>query len=82
VTKNRFQTFIPENPIIQSIINDNYKEFFIKTLKERKDFKYPPFCELATLEYRNRDQEKAKIFIEKIYKKLIENKQENIEIIL
>ncbi len=76
------QTFIPENPIIQSIINDNYKDFFIKTLKERKDFKYPPFCELATLEYRNRDQEKAKKFIEKIYKKLLDNKQEDIEVIL
>ncbi len=76
------QTFIPENEIIKSIVEDNYKDFFIKTLKERKSFMYPPFCELATIEYRNKDKEKAKKFTNKIYEKLLKEKTDNIEIIL
>lgn len=71
------QTFIPENDVVNSIINDNYKDFFVKTLKERKSFNYPPFCELATIEYRNKDKEKAKTYINKIYNKLEESNSEN-----
>lgn len=76
------QTFIPENEIVQDIVNKNYKDFFIKTLKERKLFNYPPFTQLATLEYRDMDNLKAKKFIEKIWNKLDENnKNKQIEII-
>lgn len=76
------QTFIPENEIIQNIINKNYKDFFIKTLEERKLFKYPPFTELATIEYRDLDKDKSKKFIDKIFKKLeINNADGKIEII-
>lgn len=79
------QTFVPENEIIQTIVNDNYKDFFIKTLKERKLFNYPPFCEMITLEYRDKNEEKAKNFILNLKNKLdIEKnnlKLENINII-
>lgn len=71
------QTYIPENEIIKTIVNDNYKDFFIKTLKERKDFKYPPYCELVTLEYKNKDNEKAKIFSEKLFNKIKKYDNEN-----
>jgi primosomal protein N' (replication factor Y) len=64
------QTFIPENEIVKDIAFSNYKEFFTKTLKERKAFNYPPFCELAILEYRDKDKEKALNFIIKIKEKL------------
>lgn len=64
------QTFVPENEIIQTIVNNNYKDFFIKTLKERKLFNYPPFCEIITLEFRNKSQQKAKDFISNLKNKL------------
>ena len=68
------QSFIPDNEIVQSIIFDNYREFFIKTLEERKIFNYPPYWELATLEYRHKNEKKAEEFMEKLYNKLkIEN---------
>ena len=76
-TETLIQTFIPENELIKSITNDNYKNFFKKVLNERKDFSYPPYCEMATIEYRNKDKQKAKDFIEKIKNKLenINNKE-------
>lgn len=64
------QTFIPENEIIKSITHDNYKDFFLKTLAERKLFNYPPYTEMLTLEYRNNNQEKAKNFILNLKNKL------------
>jgi primosomal protein N' (replication factor Y) len=78
------QTFIPENEIIKTLIFSNYKEFFKKTLTERKIFNYPPFCEFVTVEYRDKDKKKAFEFTKKIYEKLkAENTTENrIEIIL
>ena len=64
------QTFVPNNPMIQTITQKNYKDFFFTTLSERKLFHYPPFCEMVTLHYRHADKEKAKIFLEKIHSKL------------
>lgn len=61
------QTYVPENEIVETIAQKNYKEFFTQTLWERKLFSYPPFCEMVTLEYRHKDQEKSKQFLTKIY---------------
>ena len=64
------QTYLPENEIVKTITEKNYKEFFIATLNERKMFHYPPFMEMATLEYRHKSEEKAFDFIQKLEKKL------------
>ena len=64
------QTFIPENEIIKNITHNNYKDFFIKTLEERKIFNYPPFTEMLTLEYRDKNKEKALNFMENLKNKL------------
>ena len=77
------QTFIPKNDIIISIINDNYKDFFTKTLIERKLFNYPPYNELIIIEYRHSNKEKAYNFLLNINNKLnIENNNKNINLIL
>jgi len=77
------QTFIPENDIIKTLSVWNYKDFFQKTLEERKIFWYPPFLELAILEYRSKDKEKALNFVLNLKNKLdIENKEKKVEIIL
>ncbi len=77
------QTFIPQNETVKSIWENNYKEFFKRTLKERKQFNYPPFCEIATLEYRDRNKNKAEEFIKRLKNKLdIENPKKQFEIIL
>lgn len=78
------QSFIPDNEIVKSIIFDNYKEFFIKTLNERKLFNYPPFWEVVTLEYRDKSKQKSREFMEKLNNKLdilLEESEEKYEII-
>ncbi len=77
------QSFIPDNEIVQAIVFDNYKDFFIKTLEERKLFSYPPFWEIITLQYRHKSQQKALDFTQRLFNKLeleLENTQ-NINII-
>jgi len=77
------QTFIPENEIVESITHSNYKDFFIKTLEERKLFNYPPFSEMLTIEYRHKSKEKAKSFIWNLKNKLdIEKGNKKLEITL
>ena len=76
------QTFIPENEIISLLIEKNYKDFFETSLKERKIFWYPPFKELAIIEYRNKDEKKAKNFLEQLQSKLEEEKNPDYEIFL
>lgn len=74
------QTFIPENETIKSITSSNYKDFFIKTLEERKLFKYPPYLEMLSLEYRHKKQEKAKLFILNLKNKLDIENEKKLEI--
>jgi primosomal protein N' (replication factor Y) len=64
------QTFIPDNEIIKSLSEKNYKNFFIDTLTERKLFHYPPFTEMITLEYRDKSEQKAIDFMVKLKNKL------------
>lgn len=77
------QTFIPDNEMIKSISEKNYKNFFLDTLKERKLFNYPPFIEMLELEYRDKSEKKALDFMINLKNKLdYINTEKNIEIIL
>ncbi len=76
------QTFIPDNPMIKSICEKNYKNFFLDTLKERKLFNYPPFVEMVVLEYRNKSETKALNFMLNLKNKLDLINDKGIEIIL
>ncbi len=78
------QTFIPDNEIIKSLSEKNYKTFFIDTLQERKLFNYPPFTEMLTLEYRYKSEQKAYDFMLNLKNKLdlLNTNDFNIEIIL
>jgi len=64
------QTFVPENPLVKQIIEGNYKSFFMDTLKERREFNYPPFTEMATLDYRDMSREKSLQFQTLLHNKL------------
>lgn len=50
------QTSNAKNEIIKDVINNNYQHMFLEQLKERKQFKYPPFNRLIyiTLKHKNR----------------------------
>ncbi len=69
-TKIILQTFLPKNPLIERLISWNYKDFLSETLNERREFLYPPYTQILTLEYRHKEQEKSLEFTEKLEKKL------------
>lgn len=64
------QTFIPEHSFVKQIVEGNYRDFFRTTLEERKIFHYPPFTQMATLEYRDTNKEKAESFMNMLSHKL------------
>jgi primosomal protein N' len=55
----------------------------METLNERRMFRYPPFNEMASLEYRHKLEEKSQEFMLKIKNKLDNlNTDKNYEIII
>ena len=81
-TINIIQTFIPENEIVKTITEWNYKTYFKFILEERKLYNYPPFCEYAIIEYKHTNKQKAFDFIFNIKNKLeILNTRNTFEII-
>lgn len=53
------QTSQPENPIIQQIVNDKFDSFFANQMRERNEFKYPPFYKLIIISIKHIEQEKC-----------------------
>ena len=43
------QTYQPNHPIIQDVINNDYKGMFEAQLTERIEYKYPPYVRLIKL---------------------------------
>jgi len=51
------QTFEPQHPIIQQVINNDYLSMYRMQCKERKQFKYPPYYRLIEISLRHRKLE-------------------------
>jgi primosomal protein N' (replication factor Y) len=65
------QTSDPENTIIRNVENNEYKSMYNNQLRERKDFRYPPFYRLIklTLKHKNKQElTKAATFLANILK--------------
>jgi primosomal protein N' (replication factor Y) (superfamily II helicase) len=48
------QTSNPENTVIRHVVNNEYKNFYIQQISERKNFRYPPYYRLVKLTLRHR----------------------------
>ncbi len=48
------QTSDPKNPIIKSVVNNDYESMYHEQLNERKEFGYPPFCRLINVTLKHR----------------------------
>jgi primosomal protein N' (replication factor Y) len=53
------QTFQPEHYVIQTAAKHDYESFYQKELEYRRQLGYPPFTNLARLEYRHHDAERV-----------------------
>jgi len=49
------QAFDPKHPIVQEVLRSDFIGFVERELKERKEFKYPPYYRLIHLELRHKE---------------------------
>ncbi|MBK6994993.1 MAG: hypothetical protein IPH31_08700 [Lewinellaceae bacterium] len=66
------QAFDPKHPIVQEVLRSDFLGFVERELKERKEFKYPPFYRLIHLELRHKEPKvvnEAAAFMPKCYAK-------------
>ena len=54
-----FQTYVPNNYVIQAAAGHDFNQFYGKELAYRRDLGYPPFKQLVRLEYRHYDPDVA-----------------------
>jgi primosomal protein N' (replication factor Y) len=50
------QTANPQQPILQKVIQNDYKGLYEEEIQERRDFSYPPFVRLIKLTVRHTDK--------------------------
>ena len=50
------QTANPQQPILQKVIQNDYKGLYEEEIQERQDFSYPPFVRLIKLTVRHTDR--------------------------
>ena len=53
------QTFSPEHPVLQQVLQSNYNGMYQQQIQERKNFDYPPFFRLIRLSLKARDYQKT-----------------------
>lgn len=49
------QTYTPEHRVLKQVLNHSYEDMFMTEIKERKNFKYPPFYRLIRVEVKSPD---------------------------
>ncbi|MDJ0625412.1 MAG: primosomal protein N' [Candidatus Caenarcaniphilales bacterium] len=75
-----FQTYIPENKVIQNSANHDYESFYENELLNRQEFLYPPYRQLARIILHNKNEDKAKNDAKEIAG-LIKSKKFDIELL-
>jgi len=48
------QTFSPEHPVLQELINNNIERFFVREQLERQKWKYPPYYKMIHLQLKHK----------------------------
>ena len=51
-----FQTYDPDNPILQLAVTQDYDTFAKRELQERKNYFYPPFAQMLKLQIVDKDE--------------------------
>ena len=64
------QTFQPKHPIIQDVIENNYKAFYESEVNERSHFRYPPFYRLIELRLKHKDERVLDVLAKSLIKLL------------
>ncbi|MBQ0067695.1 MAG: primosomal protein N', partial [Phascolarctobacterium sp.] len=78
-----FQTYEPENMILQLAAKQDYENFAVAELKNRAAYMYPPFCEMMKLTILDRDDKNAVNLAERIilFLRTSKNAENGVEIL-
>lgn len=64
------QTYSPQHPVIEQVLQHDYLGMFMREVTERKNFDYPPFIRLIKLDIKHGDQQQAHYSAQQLAKAL------------
>ena len=64
------QTYSPEHPVIQKVIENDYIGMYEQEIEEREKYGYPPFYRLIKITVKHRDRDQSLMGAEELVKKL------------
>jgi primosomal protein N' (replication factor Y) len=67
------QSYMPQNSTIKLAAKQDYLNFYISEIENRKLFDYPPFCQMIKIILFSKDETKAKQYAEEFRNMLIKN---------
>lgn len=70
------QSFYPEHPNFQFLKRHDYKSFFLKSIKSREAWSYPPFAKLCLLKIDSLKEKEGQAFATELAKKIRKLSQE------
>jgi len=71
------QTKYPDNYALANAKGYNYKKFYNQEIELRRELDYPPFCDVAKVTVRNKDDKKTFNAIKYLYDYIIEEKNKS-----
>lgn len=64
------QTYSPQHPVIEQVLQHDYEGMFMREVTERKNFDYPPFVRLIRLDIKHGDQQQTHYSAQQLAKAL------------
>lgn len=64
------QTYSPQHPVIEQVLQHDYLGMFMREVTERKNFDYPPFIRLIKLDIKHGDQQQVHYSAQQLAKAL------------
>lgn len=64
------QTHQPQHYVLAHVVDHDYKAFFERELAERRELEYPPFSRIALVEFKGKNEDKARLAAERFAKAL------------
>ncbi len=75
------QTYTPDHPLLDQILEGNHRSFIEYIQKERKLFLYPPFSELATIRIHDENKERVTTLVTHLVNKIQHSKNDTTRIV-
>jgi primosomal protein N' (replication factor Y) len=72
------QTYIPEHPLLKTLVDGNYKDFLHLMSAERKKFNYPPYADFVTIRIHDASRDKLENIRNKLVNKIETLKDETL----